>query len=446
MSLWNNEEVAIALNTEIKFQFDAERVVIDSRKVKEGDLFVAIKGENFDGNEYASQAIKDGAVAAIISDEKFTAGKTILAKDGIFALERLAYNRRKKSNAKIIGVTGSVGKTTVKELLASIFVDYYSVHKTEGNLNNHIGLPLSMSNMPLDTKIGIFEMGMSGPNEISHLSRIAHPDIAVVTNVGLAHIEFFESGYKNGQEGIARAKAEIFDWLKVGGVAVIPADTQYFKLIEEIAESSGVTDIRSFGAKINNPIKSDSGDISIHVILERYNISEKVCREFNLNNILASLTIAGEIGVDIDDAIEAISNLKPFEGRGNKFNHSCGATIINDAYNASPESMVNALVKLSSEKIKGKKFAVLGDMLELGEDSKKYHVGLDEYLDDIDVVYVAGENQKSLSEINKKVQYFDNVEEIQNELEKQLNDGDVCLIKGSNGSKMWKVVEHLQKN
>lgn len=440
MTLWNNEQVALALNAEIKFQFKAARVVIDSRKVQKGDLFVAIKGNNFDGNEYAKDAISKGAVAAVISDEAYANDKTILTKSGVYALERLAYQRRKNASAKIIAITGSVGKTTVKELLAAIFSDYYKVHKTEGNFNNHIGLPLSIANMPLDTKIGIFEMGMNAAGEISNLSRIAHPDIAVITNIGTSHIEFFDS-----KEGIAKAKAEIFEWLKVDGMAVIPTDTDYFPLMEEIAENNGVTNIMSFGTKINNPRVTDEGNISAHIIMERHEIPQEKCREFNLNNILASLTIAGEIGVDIDDAIESIKALEPVDGRGRKFQHSSGAIIINDAYNASPESMRNALTNLVDEDASGAKIAVLGDMLELGKDAAKYHSDLLEYLSAIDVVYLHGEFMKGLSNLKNSI-YFESLDELQNELLKQLKSGDIALIKGSNGSKMWKVVEYLKNN
>ncbi len=441
MTLWNEKEIAQALKTEFAFKFEAKRVVIDSRKVQKGDLFVAIKGENFDGNEYATEAIKKGAVAAIISDEKYKTDKTILAKDGLFALERLAYTRRKNSNAKIIGVTGSNGKTTVKELLAKIFEDYYSVHKTEGNLNNHIGLPLTLANMPSNTKIAILEMGMSGSGEISHLSRIAHPDIGIITNIGFAHIEFFKN-----QEGIARAKAEIFDWLKVDGVAVIPMDSEFFNLVKEIAEGNGVTNILSFGNKINNPIKKDNGKISAHIIMERYEIDEEKCKQFHLNNILVALSVAAEVGVDVDDAIESINQMNVFEGRGSSFKHNkTGATIINDAYNASPESMKAALNLLKETECEGNKIAVLGDMLELGHHSEDLHKELLGYIQDFKLVFLFGKNMRLLSSsLNAK--HFESVDEITNALKLQLKKGDLALIKGSNGSKMWKIVDDLKND
>lgn len=445
MSLWNNTQIAEALNAEINFEFSANRVVTDSRNIQKGDLFVALKGDNFDGNEYAKQALEQGAVAAIISNESANMdGKTIMAKNGIYALERLAYHRRKKSKAKIIGITGSVGKTTVKELLYTILSDYYKTHKTEGNLNNHIGLPLSIANMPEDTKIGIFEMGMSAAGEISNLSRIANPDIGIITNIGTSHIEFFDS-----QEGIAHAKAEIFDWLKIDGTAVIPADSKYFSIIEEIAEDNGVTNILSFGKKINNPQVIDDQTISAHITLERYNIPLEKCREFNLNNILASLTIASEIGIDIDDAVESISAMNAFEGRGNKFTHEkSGAIIINDAYNASPESMKNALQNLENETTQdnGNKIAILGDMLELGKNTKQYHLDLAEYCTNIDTIYLHGENMEHIAGNLSNAQYFDNLDDLQTNLESNLKQGDIALIKGSNGSKMWKIVKNLQKS
>jgi len=439
MSLWCSKKISEALSVEIDFEFQCEGVSIDSRNIQKGDLFVAIKGDNFDGNKYADQAIENGAVAAIISDEKYASKNSIFFEEGgIYALERLAYHRRKNSSAKVIAITGSVGKTTVKELLAEIFKDYYKIHKTEGNYNNHIGLPLTLARMAEDTKIAILEMGMSGKGEISHLSRVARPDIGLITNIGTAHIEFFDS-----QEGIAHAKSEIFDWLKVDGVAVIPADSQFFPILEEAAENNGVTNILTFGKKVNNPVRIPGAKISAHIITERYEFLEETSLEFNLSNILAVLTIAAEIGVDVDGAIESISNFENIEGRGNKFKLKTGANIVNDSYNASPESMHYALTKLSNENNFTRKVAVLGEMLELGEQSKNFHTELQNNFDNIDLIYAVGDSFSDIKHQNFKL--YPSIDELKSELFKQLTDGDIVLIKGSNGSKMWKLAKDLKE-
>jgi len=443
MKIWNNIEVAKALELEINFKFDANSVTTDSRSIKGGELFITLKGDNFDGNKFVEDAIKKGAVAVICDDKEIAKNikSSILVEDGLKALTKLAKYLRKTALTKIIAITGSVGKTTTKELVRDILSLNHKVHSTIGNLNNHIGLPLTLTNMPPDAEFAVLEMGMNHADEIYHLSSIARPDIAVISWIAENHIENLGS-----LENIAKAKAEIFDWLKRSGVAIIPADNEQFSTLIEILENSGITNILSFGTEYNN-VYEEGDNYAFNVEEHDFIISKKICNELVLNNILCALSICNQAGADISGAKKIIEKFKPVRGRGERFKLKNGAEIIDDSYNASPTSMKKALKNLAEEK-SGRKIAVLGNMLELGEDTKKYHEEIANHLIGVDEVYCVGNFMEYLSKKlpkQLKNKYFSDYKAALATLRSEAKKGDKILIKGSHGSNLWKLVENLRQ-
>lgn len=442
MAFWNNKNIAEFLNVEIPFTFSAKRISTDSRFIQKGDLYIALKGENHDGNKFAEDAIKKGAVAAIIDNAEFKNIKsTILVEDTLQALQRLAYKRRRNTKAKFIAITGSVGKTTAKELLAHILSKYYRVHATEGNFNNHIGLPLTIVNMPEDSQFAVVEMGMNHSGEISDLCRIAHPHISGITWVSEAHIQNFDDGI----EGITRAKGEIMEFLIPDGAVFIPADNENFALLEEIAEANGISDILSFG-KFANEYEEIDDNISAIILDQKITFPKILCERFVDNNILFALNITAYLNLDLDDAVAALLELKPVKGRGAEISHKSGAVIIDDSYNASPESMKKALGNLVKKE--GRKIAVLGEMKELGNTSKKYHESLSEHLAGVDVLVTCGKDMELLHKKAKgrikESSHYEDYKKAGEAVKMLLKKGDVALIKGSHSSNMWKLVEELQ--
>jgi UDP-N-acetylmuramoyl-tripeptide--D-alanyl-D-alanine ligase len=437
MFSWDNNNLGKALGVDIVFSFKAKRIVTDSRKIGEGDLFVALKGDNFDGNKFAEEALKKGAIAAIVDDKKLKNDRFINVENSLAALQRIGRYRRKNSKAKFVAITGSVGKTGTKEMIHAALSTKYKTYKTEGNLNNHIGLPLTLANMPDDVEFAVLELGMNHSGEISELVRICNPNLAGITWVGESHIQNLGS-----RENIAYAKAEIFEWLVMDGHAVIPGDNEFFDLLHDVAESNGIQDIYSFGQKANAVEKTSDG-VKAHIFDEQVTIPNAVIENHVLNNVLLALTIASLCEVNLKSAIKAIAEMDSFKGRGGKIVLKNGAVLIDDSYNASPASMHLALQKLVRESAK-RKIAALGEMKELGEFSQKYHEELAEHLQGVDMLVTCGNDMKFLyNKVNKKLnaKHFESIPEVYEFLKGEAKKGDVVLVKGSHGSNMWKVVD-----
>lgn len=436
---WDNGNVSKALGISVTASFKAKRVNTDSRKIEKGDLFVALKGENFDGNKFAEEAIKKGAVAAIVDDKKLKGENFIIVDDALKALQKIGKYRRRISKAKFVAITGSVGKTGTKEMIYTALSTKYNTYKTEGNLNNHIGLPITLANMPEDVEYAVVELGMNHAGEISELVRICRPDLAAITWVSEAHIENLGS-----LNDIAYAKAEIFEWLMQDGHAVVPADNEFYGVLHEVAEKNGITDIYSFGEQANALERTKDG-VDAYIFDEKISISKMVLENQVLNNLLLALTVAAICKVDPKQAIKAIAAMPAIKGRGKRIKHKSGAEIIDDSYNASPESMKLALKKFNME-VADRKIAALGDMRELGKHSKKYHEELAEYVTNFDLVVTCGTDMKMLHDkIKGKVdaKHFGNIDDATKFLQGELKGNDVVLIKGSHGSNMWKVVDYL---
>ena len=458
--LWNKEELIAALSDELlEHNLDdnltVDEVVIDSRKITKSGLFIAIRGEKNDGHDYLEQAAKNGCKIALI-DKKLHAYplliSAILVKDTFKALYKLAEFSRQRSAAKIIAVTGSVGKTSTKEMLKLSFSAYGKTFATPGNLNNHFGLPLCLANFSKDCEFGIFEMGMNHLNEIDPLSKLARPHLAIITTVGPVHIEFF----KDEQE-IALAKSEIFSGLVEGGIALINRDNQHFNFLKKRAEILNKK-VRSFG--LNNESdyclkKSQIKEVNLSEIELGNGVSYQISSS-NKTAIFNSVIVAAALDLVTKDSKKGLAELLKLEngtGRGKISEVSINnknITIIDDSYNASLPSIKAGIEYACELKLALKKKRVvvaLGDMLELGEKSVELHEKAANYLAElaVDFAILVGSRMTDvaikLTKISNK-KFSDSIT-ASLEIEELLNDGDILYVKGSRGMKMEKLIEKL---
>lgn len=452
--MWTGSEIVQATNGAFQGDIKAiSSVSIDSRTLEQGSLFVALKGERVDGHDYVKAALANGAAAALVSEISSGMVKNaplIQVQDTYKALVALAKAARRRTRGKIIAVTGSVGKTSTKEAIRLAVSTAGSVYATRGNLNNHIGLPLSLANLPAETKFGVFELGMNHAGEISYLTKILQPDIAMITNVGAAHLEFFES-----VEKIADAKAEIMEGLDRNGTIILNRDNDFYEHLLNKTHAHGIKNILTFGehfeadCRLANYIPQNFGS-QVEAIINRMPITYHIGtigHHWALTS-LAALAAITAAGADLADAAAALSNFQEPEGRGRVriIPLPQGAiTLIDDCYNASPNSMNAALSKLaelySTTKSEGRKIAVLGDMLELGSSSIDLHKALLAPLQNhaIDKLYAVGQHMKTLYDITPaKMQgaYAASAKEIADKMIHDLRPHDIVLIKGSHGSRM----------
>ena len=453
--LWTSIQAQAATNGATTGNWTARGVSIDSRTVAPDDLFVAIQGPNHDGGKFVEAAFAKGAAAAMVhSVLDDVTGPLLVVKDTTAGLEALGRAARDRSAAKIICVTGSMGKTSVKEALALVLGQQGQVCATQGNLNNQWGLPLSLSRMSADTDFGVFELGMNRPGEIEILTHIARPDIAVITNVGAVHLEFFES-----ETAIADAKAEIFNGMGADGVAILNRDNAYFKHLQKAALAAGLKDIRSFGAHpdstarlIDVVMKDDHSIVTAEIggATLRYTLGAPG-RHWALNS-LAVLAATAALGADVEQAAATLAELHPLPGRGARttIQTKTGAiTVIDESYNANPSSMRAALAVLGAAKNKGRRIAVMGDMLELGPNAAALHAELAESVNAnaIDLVFTVGPNMARLHNALPGAQaasHADASEGVAAAVAETLSAGDVVMVKGSLGSRMSVVVDAIR--
>lgn len=473
--LWSKEELIEALSGNIIEHHLAEKlivkeVLIDSRKQVVNGLFLALKGERKDAHDFLDQAFENGCSTLIIEDKnKLKAMLSvnletqqpnfILVKDSYLALNKLAEFSRNRSKAKIIAITGSVGKTSVKEMLKLSFSAYGKTYATQGNLNNHIGLPLSLCNFESDCEFGIFEMGMNHLNEIKPLSLIAKPHLAIITNIGPVHIENFKD-----EKEIALAKSEIFSGLYENGIALINNDNQYCHFIEDQAKNYGVSqsNIFTFGKKNGSFCQLRGYKINSHNSTEVSLASkdkEEITYEISTSNkviIFNSLIIAACLDILTYNPNAGLLKLKSLEngnGRGNIFDVTFdqkNVTIIDDSYNASAISIragLDHILDLKSALAKTRSVAALGDMLELGSQSQELHATVAKYLQEfsIDFAILVGEKMIEAAQNLPQDSYitFLDSDSASLEIKNLLKDGDILYVKGSRGMKMEKLIEKI---
>ncbi|NBO18114.1 MAG: UDP-N-acetylmuramoyl-tripeptide--D-alanyl-D-alanine ligase [Proteobacteria bacterium] len=461
--LWNEQTAAKATGGLAKGSWQATRVEIDSRKVQPGDLFVAIKGDVFDGHDFVKDALAKGAVAAVVSrtPEGVAAEKLLVVDDALRGLEDLGRQARQGSRAKIVGVTGSVGKTSTKEMLRMALSAHGKTYASSGNYNNHIGTPLNLANLPPDAQFAVFEMGMNHAGEISHLTKMVQPQVAAITTVEAVHIEFFDS-----IEGIADAKGEIFEGVPAGGTAVLNRDNaQYARQLKWVGEHK-VANLLTFGAHEKSDCrlveyKPIAGGCAVTASLMGREISygmKAVGRHWAMTSLLV-LCVSQALGLDAAKTATALSQFGELAGRGSLavLKVKGGeATLIDDSYNASPAAMRAAFAKTrevwQALGGKGRKLAALGNMLELGADGPAMHSALAADLKEqgFDALFTAGELMQHLHKAVPEAMRAGHVAkagELLPLIRSALKPGDVLLVKGSHGSKMYELAAALtQKN
>jgi UDP-N-acetylmuramoyl-tripeptide--D-alanyl-D-alanine ligase len=461
--LWTAEELVAATGGRLEGTIagSVAGVSIDSRTVSPGDVFVAIRGENRDGHAFAAAALTRGAAAAIVSrpdDEMRQAGPLIIVDDPLSALERLGAAARARSNAKIIAVTGSVGKTTTKEALRLALQACGTTHASAQSYNNQWGVPLSLARMPRETAYGVFEIGMNHPGEITPLTKLVRPHIAIVTAIAESHLGHFPS-----LAAIADAKAEIFSGVIAGGAAVINRDSEFFDRLAYAARMAGIGRIVGFGASeqaevrlLNLELQDESSTIEAQVFDEQVEYRLGAPGRHMVINSLAVLASVALMGADLAKAADALGELRPQKGRGVRFTVQAPdgpITVIDESYNANPASMRAALALLgqTAPGPGGRRIAVLGDMLELGDNAPALHAGLAAAIDEsgADRVYACGPNMGHLWEAlprSRRGAYAATSRELQDDLLREVRGGDVLMIKGSLGSRMGPIVEAIRQH
>lgn len=441
----NAKKVNITNDTEIT------GIAIDSRKVKQGDLFIPFLGENVDGHNYIESAFEKGAAASLsLKDDFISDNNVIYVNDSYEAIQTLAKHYLDSLNAKTIAITGSNGKTTTKDIITSVLSTKYKVHKTQGNFNNELGVPLTILAAPEDSEILVLEMGADGFGQLDFLSKMVEPDYTVITNIGESHIEFFKS-----REGIAKAKFEITHGMKKDGYFVYNGDEV---LLKTLVDSSDIN-ATSCGENNYNDIILENYTITRDKIDFKLNISDaqyftKLKGKHNLFNIMFATAIASKIGLTNEEIRKAIENTVEITGmRLQSIPYKGDSLIINDAYNASPTSMKAGVDVVSSFDDFDYKTLVLGSMFELGPNEVNYHGEVGEYIsnntNDIDLVISVGELAENITKQIKndkiKTLHFPTTTEVSEYLKNNKHKNEVILFKASRSMKLETIIEEITK-
>ncbi|WP_316830447.1 UDP-N-acetylmuramoyl-tripeptide--D-alanyl-D-alanine ligase [Pedobacter aquatilis] len=432
------------ISTEDLYQHYLKYPVIstDTRNISEGCIFFALKGDNFNANTFATQAIEKGAAFAIIDEEQYLLNeKCLLVDDVLTALQDLARHHRKQLNIPVIGLTGSNGKTTSKELINAVLAERYKTFATFGNLNNHIGVPLSILSIRNEVEVAVIEMGANHQKEIELLCTIAQPTHGIITNVGMAHLDGF-----GGFEGVKKGKAELYAYLKaVNGYTFINRNNTY---LMEMSATAGLSKLIFYGTENGNTIKGTlkSSDPFIEVEWTNHELSSTVATNltgsYNFENILAAICIGDFFEMNPEEINKGLSNYQPKNNRS-QLTKTENNTVICDFYNANPSSMAAALTNISVLTAE-KKVAILGDMFELGPESEKQHelIAHQAIESGIDRVIFIGKYFYALKN-NYDAVFFETPAEATEYLTKNKITGSLILLKGSRGMKLESLLQYL---
>ena len=439
----NKSIISQILGKKINKNFDG--LSTDTRKIKRDNLFLAIKGKKFDGNKFIQNALKKGAGCVVSSSYRKKNNKKIIkVKEPINFLNRFAKHKREISSAKIIAITGSAGKTSLKNLIKNLLKNFGKTYSSPKSFNNHLGVPISLSNLSYEDRFGVFEVGMSKAGEIKKLTNLVKPHIGVITNIGEAHIENF----KNINE-IAKAKSEIIESIIPRGTIILNRDDKFFNYLSKKAKEYEIK-ISSFGVNKKSDIclkkiVKKGNSLRILIRINNKTISIQV-GDLNIKNVLSSVAVLKELNIDISKIKNNFKNFESPEGRGRKYHinrYKKNFKLIDESYNANPLSAKAAIKKISSiKKEKFKKYLILGDMLELGSRSKKYHVELFKVINnsDIDKVFIKGkESVFAYKHLNKKKRgnILQSNEDIDLSLSEMIANNDYLMIKGSNATGLY---------
>ena len=427
---------------------------IDSRTLQPGDVFFAIRGEHFDGHQFVGKAIENGACCAVVARESGQGlphrERLLVVEDPVAALQRLSAGVRRQWGKRVIGITGSAGKTTTKEAVAAVLATRFSVLKSQGNLNNHYGLPLQLLRLQPDHQVAVIEMGMSAAGEIAALCRIAAPDWGVVTNVGHAHAEKFFDGIA----GIARAKYELVAALPRHGVAFLNCDDPYVSQFGRGFEGKAVYFGRGPCAdpRIDSLEAMGAEGVRLHVHSgdQKAELRLRLPGEHNASNALAAIAVGVQAGIPLATCCEALAALQPEEKRG-RVMHLRGATIINDSYNSNPEALKSMIATLKATAAK-RRILVAGEMLELGPEASALHAGCGKAAAQagIDVVIGVRGNAQHIVDGAKaggvEAHFVETPEAAGEWLREHLREGDAVLLKASRGVRLERALAVLTES
>lgn len=457
IALWTATEIAAATGGKVLADFVASGVAIDSRTVAADDLFVALEGPNNDAHRFIAAALKAGAAGAIVAripDGLTDAAPLVVVDDTQAALEALGRAARHRVGAKIIAVTGSVGKTSTKDALAHVLAQQGATHASAASYNNLWGVPLTLARMPQDTDFGVFEIGMNHAGEIVPLVAQVQPQVALITTVEAAHLGNFR-----GESEIADAKAEIMTGLQPGGTVVLNRDNRWFDHLAARAEALGVSRIVSFGldeaAQVRatrHDLQADGSDVEALIHGRKLDFRVGAPGLHWVRNALAVLAAIEAAGGDVERAAVALAGIGPSKGRGQRFALPVDGgefLLIDDSYNANPVSMRAGLAVLATLPVTGRRIAVLGDMLELGDDGEKLHAGLapDVVAAGVDLVYTTGPLMQALNRAlppERRGDHAATSADLADSVLRAIGPGDVVFVKGSLGSRMGRIVDALK--
>ena len=451
MIAWRVSEVAQCARGELVGGDVAfESVSIDTRTLKPGALFVALTGENFDGHDFVAQAAERGAIAALVSRTLPVTIPQVVVPDALAALSAFAREWRRQFSIPVIGVTGSNGKTTTKELIGSILSRLAPTLITRGNLNNHIGVPISLLGLSAEHRFAVIEMGANHQGEIAHLVSIAEPTIGIVTNAGAAHLEGFGS-----LEGVAVGKGEMFRGLPHDGVAVINADDAFAGLWRESCAANriltfGFEQPADFMAHKVNAQSDQAGfriDFDLVTPMGTQQASLPLAGLHNLRNALGACAVAHAAGATLDDLVQGLAAMKTVAGRLELKSAINGAFLVDDSYNANPSSLKAGLDTLRS--FSGSRWLVLGEMRELGDSADALHAEVGRYAKEAGVqrLLAVGERSKyAVEAFGPGAQWFATLDDLINEARTSITSGIAVLIKGSRANKLEKVSAALSLN
>jgi UDP-N-acetylmuramoyl-tripeptide--D-alanyl-D-alanine ligase len=413
-------------------------ITTDSRKVSKGQLFAALGGEKVDGHDYAESAVHDGAAALLVSKVLDLPVPQLLVKDVLVALGQLAEEWRSEINPAVVGITGSNGKTTTREMVSRILELDAKVLSTCGNYNNELGLPLTLFRLEHDHQFAVLELGASKRGDIRYLSNISSPDIGLITNIGPAHLQGF-----GDQEGVARAKGELYEALPEGGVAIINADEKWSDLWKENCRANTII---TFGRQAGCDVYPEFLNHVVNIVtpMGSFPLRLHLPGEHNLQNALAATAIAVALNIPLTQIQKGLESTQPVPGRLNLLHTEAGWTVLDDTYNANPASLYAALQVLAHQS--GESWLVLGDMKELGIGSRKMHAEMGEAAKSLGVrkVFALGEATKAMAEsFGAGARHFESHKDLIDVICRELHPGVTCLVKGSRSMKMERVVSAI---
>ncbi len=415
------------------------KIATDSRSIPSNSIFFALKGESFNGNKYAAEAIAKGAAYAVVDEAEFALNESyILVENVLESLQKLARYHRDQLRIPILAITGSNGKTTTKELIAAVLSKRYRVQYTFGNLNNHIGVPLTLLSLTNETEIGVIEMGANHPGEIKILCEIANPDYGIITNVGKAHLEGFGSF-----EGVIKTKSEMYDYIRVtNGKCFLNADNPI--LTKQAFELELITYGKSSGNFLMGELIDNENHLVVKALFRQgwLYLKSKLVGDYNFENLMAAACIGKYFLVDPLEIQTAILDYAPSNNRSQLIQKGKN-TVIMDAYNANPTSMMAALENFSGIKDK-EKCVILGDMLELGTVADAEHQQIVDYIDEqgFELVFLVGPLMGKTTG-SKEKKKFENIELLSNYLKTQPIENKLILIKGSRGIHLEKILDAI---